>query len=970
MIDWEELNNSAEGELHRDEPTLMAYSTDASVYRFRPDAVLFPKNAKDLVQAVHFAKKNHLSIIPRGAGTSLAGQCVGGGLVVDTSRYMNEILEVNIEKGYVDVEPGVIRDKLNLELKHLGYWFSPNTSTASRCVIGGMVGNNSCGSTSIKYGTTRDKLIELDVILHDGSEVKIGEAGAPFSFGSDMEAAMTVLETRIIELLQPVSVQEEIRLHFPKASVKRRNTGYALDELIEMQPFKPNGPPFNLAKIIAGSEGTLCLISRVRLKIDPLPPPHDAVIAIHFDTLQAAMLGAVLAMKFEPYACELVDRTILELTKTNPEQAENRFFVEGDPAAILAVELRADDEIGLGQIVGRMTAAFLAEGLGSAFPVLTGSDIEKVWALRQAGLGILSNMPGDAKPIAFVEDTAVALEDLPNYINDFEQLMQGFGQQAVYYAHAGAGELHLRPILDLKTNKDRQTFRAIGEASSDLVKKYRGSLSGEHGDGRVRGEFIAKMVGQKNYELFKVIKDLFDPGHIFNPGKIVDAAPMDADLRYKAQQEPMAFKTFLNFGDENMLQSAERCNGSGDCRKEAWTGVAMCPSYQATRNELDSTRARANVLREVMTNPINPAYPLDSPALPAVLDLCLSCKACKRECPSNVDISALKAEAMYQIQRRNGTSLATKFFGNFHKIAQLAQPFALITNPIQRISAIDRQIKSRLGIATQRSIPPFALKKATIALRKYETKGDNLDFILYIDEFSQYQDTRPAIDAAKLFKALGYKFRAVYAPSGRASFSKSLLEEAKTCAELCILRTEAFVSRSIPIVGVEPSAIIGFRDEFLRLFSGDMQVKAQRLADLSLTFEEFMHREFEAKRIRPEQFTDRAEEVHVHLHCHQRALSHVKYSKLALGIPKNYKVRVIASGCCGMAGSFGYEAEKYELSQSIGNLNLFPHLRKFTEVKVVASGTSCRHQIHDALKRETLHPASLLLHAVVANAKQ
>ena len=965
MTHWNELQNAIDGELRLDNASRIAMATDASVYRRIPLAVVYPKHRTDLSEIVKFAGRHSIPLIPRAAGTSLAGQCVGEGLIVDVSRHFNRIIHLDSDKNLVDVEPGVIRDDLNRYVQPHGLFFGPNTSTASRCMVGGMVGNNSCGTTSIKYGTTRDKVVEVEAILADGSVAVFGEKSV-----AELEKiiAEDTLEASIyremVTLFSGDGIINQIKENYPKATIHRRNTGYAIDELIDRQPFNPEGQPLQFGKIIAGSEGTLGLITRVRLQLDPLPPAEGAVCCVHFTTLRQSMEAAVLAMKFEPFACELMDRTILELTRGNREQAENRFFVEGDPAAILVVELRDSTPAGLEDQLDKFIERFRREGLGYAFPVVHYPDILKVWALRAAGLGVLSNMPGDARPVAFVEDTAVAIEDLPAYIAEFEELMRSFDQEAVYYAHAGAGELHLRPVLDLKTSKGRRDFRSIGEASARLVKKYNGSLSGEHGDGRVRAEFIPQMIGEANYQLLRKLKKIWDPQGIFNPGKIVDALPMDADFRYEGEQPTFSYDTFLDFGSENMLQSAERCNGSGDCRNPQASGAAMCPSYQATRHELDSTRARANVLREVLTRAEHREAAFTSPDAAGVLDLCLSCKACKRECPSGVDMAALKAEYMYQFQEHNGYSRRTRFFGNFHRHAALAAPFATVINPILRFRPLAGWFRKFMSIAPERSIPPFSRHRGSVRAFRYASDNRRLDFILYIDEFTEFQDADVAEAAAQFFQKLGFQFQVVYGVSCRAAMSKGMLKEARSHAENTLGKLSACLDHSLPVVGLEPSAILGFKDDFIKLVRSEFRDKAEKLATLTFTFEEYVASAIEAGKIKKENFTERNAEIHIQLHCHQKALSHIRFSKYILNFPLNYKALAIPSGCCGMAGSFGYEAEHYDLSQKIGEMILFPHLRKYPDVIVAASGTSCRHQIKDAVRKQALHPAQILLEAL------
>ena len=960
IINWQKLEEALIGDLKVDHATRVLYATDASVYRKIPLGVAFPKSKEDVAEIVRFAREFEISVIPRAAGTSLAGQCVGEGLVVDFSRYMTKILEINPKEKWVVVQPGVIRDQLNEAVEEDALFFGPNTSTANRCMMGGMLGNNSSGTTSIRYGTTRDKVIELEIVLFDGSTASLKEMNREeIEKGIIGNSAFSELLKSTISELSPEEVREEISTNFPKKGIHRRNTGYALDVISEMQPFNPNGSPLNLGKLIAGSEGTLCMVTKLKLQLDDLPPPNVVIVCAHFETINESMEATVEAMKSKPYACELMDKIILDLTKGNPGQAENRFFVEGDPGAILCIELRADNLNDLERDCRVLIDRLRRKDLGYAFSIVEAPNTRKVWDLRAAGLGVLSNLKGKAKPVAFVEDTAVELEDLPAYIRDFEKLMENFGQQAVYYAHAGAGELHLRPVLDLKSKEGREDFRKIGEASAELIKKYNGSLSGEHGDGRVRAEFIPKMVGEKNYQLFRKIKQIWDPQNMFNPGKIVDADPMDADFRYSENQKPFSYSTFFNFSEGSILDHTEKCNGSGDCRKPADMGATMCPSYQVTKDEQDSTRGRANLLREVFTQSPHKAFPFDNNDVHEALDLCLGCKACKKECPSSVDMSLLKMETDFHFYQRNGLPKRNAFFGNFHKSAKWGSRFALVSNALLKIPFSEKAIKSRFGIAEGRSIPPFSFKTATRSIRR--RKNSMVDFVIYIDEFTQYQDVEIAKAAAAFFRKLNYSFEVVFAPSGRAYFSKSMLHQAKTCAETVLKKLKPFIEKSIPVVGLEPSGVLGFRDEFTRMFQGELHSQAVKLSDLSKTFEEFVAEEMSQGRIKKEQFTEEEQAVEVHVHCHQKALSSPKYSLEVLNFPKNYSAVKIPAGCCGMAGSFGYEEEHFELSNQIGEQILFPRLRKLPEsTLIVAAGTSCRHQIKDGVKKSSLHPAEVL----------
>ena len=571
-MNWEVLAQSLEGEFYIGEAVRRIYATDASAYREVPQAVAVPKTDEDLKKLIRFAQEYNTSLIPRTAGTSLAGQVVGTGIVVDVSKHFTEILEINAAEGYVWVQPGVVRDELNRELSKHGFFFAPETSTANRAMIGGMIGNNSCGANSVVYGSTREHLLEVEALLSDGSAVHFKEENTlRGSAGFERK-----LYENVSDILLDKEKVDRIKKDFPKPNIPRRNTGYALDLLAEMQPFNPEGKPFNFCSLIAGSEGTLAFTTAAKLKLTKLPGEHKRLVCIHCKTIDEALKANLIALQYSPHACELMDHHILEATKRNIEQAENRFFLEGDPNAILVVELIRDTEDSADLAVLNLLAELGQKELGYAFPVIKGEDVKKVWSLRKAGLGLLSNIPGDTKPAPVIEDTAVAVHQLPDYIADFNKILKKHGLYSVHYAHAGSGELHLRPYLNLKDKKGRQLFRTIAEEIADLVKRYDGSLSGEHGDGRLRGEFIPRMIGQENYELLKSIKHTWDPNNIFNPGKIVDTAPMDTSLRYEEDQVTRHFDTALDFSeDQGILRSTELCNGSGDCRKSELTGGTM-----------------------------------------------------------------------------------------------------------------------------------------------------------------------------------------------------------------------------------------------------------------------------------------------------------------------------------------------------------------------------------------------------------
>ncbi len=966
---FDALRAQLSGDIRTDQLHKILYATDASVYRALPQAVIFPKHQKDIQKVVNYCWKHRVPIVPRAAGTSLAGQCVGEGIVLDTSRYMNRILEVNPEEGWARVQPGVIRDELNHHLRAHGLCFGPNTSTANRATIGGMVGNNSCGSSSIIYGTTRQHLLEVTAVLSDGSPAVFGPLD-PGQFRVKMEGEW--LENRlyrhIYELLSHPDNQTHIRRHFPHPTIQRRNTGYALDQLLAMQPFDAGGAPFNFSSLLAGSEGTLAITTEIKIALQPLLPPAAAVVAIHFRQVIDALRAVEPVLDFRPSACELMDKTILDCTRENIAQQRNRFFLEGDPQAVLLVEVRGANPARAWQEAERLADAMRARRCGYAFPIIEGEDTQRIWALRKAGLGVLSNLPGDAKPVACIEDTAVRVADLPAYIEEFTQLMEGFGQKAVYYAHAGDGELHLRPILNLKDPGDRSAFKAISEASARLVKKYRGSLSGEHGDGRVRAPFIPLVLGEENYELLRLIKQHWDPFGLFNPGKIVDAAPMDESFRYASGQDLPQVKTFFDWSaDQGILRAAERCNGSGDCRKLALSGGTMCPSYMATREEKDTTRARANALREMLTHH-RPEFlnPFQHEDLYEVLDLCLSCKGCTSECPSNVDMSTMKAEFLYQYyqgRRRPLRMWAIANIGRLNRLAAWAPPAAnfLLTQPV-----LSRLVKKSLGLAPDRSLPKVHRSLRSWYWwnrRRWRKRAFPKGAVqLYCDEFTDINDRDIGIAAIRLLINLGYRVHLGRgADSGRAHISNGMLDEARNLARANVLHFADRVNANVPLVGIEPSAILGFRDEYPKLVGDDLKEKAQQLGEYCYTLEGFLWREAEAGRIGPSDFTERAQHIVLHGHCHQKALDGITASAMVLDLPKRFTVEHLPTGCCGMAGSFGYEAEHHALSMQIGDLVLFPALRQIEESTwIAAPGTSCRHQIFDGTGLRAMHPAEIL----------
>ncbi len=961
-----ELSDVLDGELQWDALTQSLYATDASVYRRTPMAVAFPKDGQDLQNLIYFANEHKVGLIPRTAGTSLAGQCVGDGIVVDTSKYFTRILHLDQEKRQVVVQPGVVRDELNQYLQPFGLFFGPNTSTSNRCMMGGMVGNNSSGTTSIQYGVTRDKVIGLATLLSDGSKAVFHPLKAQeFEGKTHLDTLEGSIYREIKKELSNEAVAREIRAEFPRPEIHRRNTGYAVDEILNNEVFGNSEASFNMCKLLCGSEGTLAFTTEITLQLDPLPPQYAAMVCTHYRTLEDCLSDVAVVMKHPLHLCEMMDKVILDCTKNNRQQLANRFFVDGDPEGILMLEVRADSQKALEQEISALLKTIHSSGNSYAHPVLHDQDIQKAVELRKAGLGLLGNMVGDKKAVACIEDTAVALEDLKDFIGEFTGIMDGYGQKAVYYAHAGAGELHLRPILNLKRSEDVQLFRQITTKVAQLTKKYRGSFSGEHGDGIVRAEFIPTMIGEKNYELLKRIKTYFDPNGIFNPGKIVDPYPMDEFLRYQIDREEPVIPTLLDFSDDKgILRATEKCNGSGDCRKDHTMKGGMCPSYHATKNEKDTTRGRANALREFLTHS-EKVNRFDHEELKDVFDLCLACKACSSECPSNVDVATLKSEFLYQYQEANGYSFRNRLFANSTKANAMASKISGLANAAFA-SPLGKLIKYMNGVARERELPKVYAFNFEKYLAKLPDNTSGKQVVLYLDEFTRYLDVEVGKDAIALFSGLGYNITLFYAESGRTYLSKGFLKQAKQLAQKNMEQLWPFLEKELPIVGLEPSAILSFRDEYGRLI--DQKDKAEKLKESAYLIEEFLASEIEKGRVRSDQFTTAMQKIKIHGHCHQKALSNQKVTFDMLNLPKNYEVTIIPSGCCGMAGSFGYEKEHYSISMQIGELKLFPSVRKSPEATLIAAnGTSCRHQIFDGTGRKALHPVSILRAALLVH---
>jgi FAD/FMN-containing dehydrogenase/Fe-S oxidoreductase len=946
---------------------LRIYATDASVYQEMPLAVAIPKSITDIKKLIAFANVHRVTLIPRAAGTSLAGQVVGNGIVVDISKYFTQIIEVNKNEKWVRVQPGVIRDDLNVHLKPFGLMFGPETSTANRAMIGGMLGNNSCGLHSIVWGSVREHVLEVKGLLSDGSEVvftaediRAKQEGNPFKqkIYNDIDGLLSNENNKLL-----------IQQNFPKPAVSRRNSGYALDSLLAMQPFSEKGKPFNICKLLAGSEGTLVFVTEIKIGLIDLPPKEIAVVCIHCHSIIESLRANIVALKHQPLACELVDKYIMDFTIHHPEYSKNRFFIEGDPAAILMVEFMDDDATLVKQKAEQLINALKENNLGYAFPVLYNEQTKFAWEVRKAGLGLLRNVKGDTQPVNLIEDCAVSTDELPDYIADLQKVLAKHQVNASYYAHAAAGELHVEPMVNLKTAEGLKTFRNILADTVDLVKKYKGSLSGEHGDGRLRGEYISEVVGNETYELFKQVKNIFDPNNIFNAGKITATPAMDTHLRVQQKPHERKIKTTFNFSEnDGILRLAEKCSGSGDCRKTHVSGGVMCPSYMATRLEKDTTRARANMLRQFLSDEMDD-HPFDHQELKNIMDLCLSCKGCKTECPSGVDVAKMKAEFLQQYYDKHGVPFRANLIANFSKQMKLISVLPLAFNWFYGIDLFRKIAHTMVGFHPNRSMPKLANETLGHWYKKHKRSTENHQqqtLYLFCDEFTNYNDAAIGKKTVLLLEALGYHvIIPKHVESGRTYLSKGLVHKAKEIANKNIQLLSPIISEKTPLIGVEPSGILTFRDEYIDLATEENREKSNNLAKHCFTIEEFIAKQFTAGLINRNLFTKEPKQILIHGHCYQKALSSQNYLSSFVEIPENYSSQLIPSGCCGMAGAFGYEKEHYDVSQQVGELVLFPAVRAAKDKIVVASGTSCRHQIKDGTHTIALHPVELLYDALV-----
>lgn len=952
------LRKELEGEVLFDRFTRGRYSTDASIYQIEPVGVVLPRTEGDVVRAVQIAAAEGVSIVPRGAGTSQSGQAIGPGLVIDTSKWLDRILLIDPEAGRAVVEPGVVLDHLNARLKPSGLFLPVDPATASRATLGGMAGNNSAGARSIKYGMMVDHVLGIDAVLSDGTRLHFGYV--PADLASFEKASVAPGSGRYLQLVRAVRAiylreAEEIAARYPK--VARNVAGYNLDRV--------SLGGHNRAHLLVGSEGTLAFFARIHLKLSPLPA-HTVLGVCHFPSLRSAMEAVPQIVTLNPSAVELIDDTLLGLARENPVFASRiELFVRGEPKALLLVEFAGDDPAALERSLGSLDELMGTLGhRGSVVFAIDPSFQREIWRVRKDGLNIVMAMKGEAKPVSFIEDCAVPLEHLADYTMLLSEVFRKHGVKGVWYAHASVGCLHVRPALNLKDAKDVKKMRAIAEEAHELVRRFKGSHSGEHGDGLVRSEFLEAMLGLRLVRAFEELKRAFDPEGRFNPGKIVNPPRMDdrSLFRYRPDYSPLPLNTVLDWSEwGGLLGAVEMCNNNGACR-QTLSGV-MCPSYRVTRDEQHVTRGRANTLRLALTGQLGPDA-LTSEEMYQTLELCISCKACRRECPTGVDLARMKLEFLARYRRK--LSLRERLFGYLPRCAPWAAKAPWAFNLPWQLPGLRRLAALAVGISPQRSLPRWRSDTFSNASPVWPRSSSGPEVLLWVDTFNTYFEPENGRAAAAVLEAAGYRVRIARPANGgrplccgRTFLSLGLVEEAKKEAQRVVEALFPDAERGIPIVGLEPSCLLTLRDEFTVLFP---RAKVALLSRSAMLFEELLAGDEQARRKLKELLRPvGGRTLLIHGHCHQKAFGAVEAVEEVLQLIPEAVVRTIESTCCGMAGAFGYEAEHRRLSLEMAELGLFPAIRSAGEgAWIVADGTSCRRQIADGLGRPAWHAARVL----------
>ena len=951
-----ELESTIRGDVLFDEMSRLLYSTDASLYQMNPTGVVLPRDRTDVVQAVRLASKHGVSILPRGGGTSLAGQTVTSGLVIDFSKYMDQILEINEAERWVRVQPGIILDNLNDSLSAYGLFFAPDVATSTRANIGGMIGNNSSGVRSVRYGKTVDHVLALSAILSSGQEVELKELGHE---ELERKCALNTDEGRLYQTISQIIQRnrDEIDRRFPK--VMRRVSGYNLDELVELERF-------NLSKLLVGSEGTLALVTEAKLNLEPLPH-FKALAVIHFGDLIEAIETVPAILQYQPSAVEILDRYGLELALDNPSVAKLcRQFIQGTPEAVLLVELSSDSEDALEEDFERLLND--TEVKEKSFYSHRAEDNQaqlRVWQVRKNALGVMLGVKGDEKPLPFIEDSCIPVEHLGKYISELLEICKRHDRRMALYAHASVGVIHVRPLLNLKRQSDVDIMASISQQTFDLVRKYGGSWSGEHGDGLVRSYKVREFFGDQIYNAFRDVKVAFDPQGLMNPGKIIDPPSMTENLRIHPGYKTSFPKTYYRFENEGGFDKAiELCTGVGQCRKTL-QGV-MCPSFIATRDEEHSTRGRANALRSAIAGDLG-LEGLTSERLFEVLDLCLECKACKSECPSNVDMAKMKAEFLAHYYDKHGVPFDKRIVAMTRSLAELSSHVPNLANMMIRNGFVKWLLEKFAGIDRRRQLPSYA-KTSFVKWRASNNGPQNQKdpekrVALFVDTFVNYYEPRIGIAAVEVLEALGFEVElADVGCCGRPLISAGLLKKAKLNGDKIVRSLVKLARENVPIVVLEPSCFSTLKDDYPDLL--DDQQASRLVAENIYSFEGFLSREEVAPKL-SEILGSGPKKLLFHGHCQQRALTGVEDSCEVLSKLEGTDLRQVEPGCCGMAGVFGYEKKHYALSEKIGSRYLFPTIEQSESTsEVVAAGFSCRSQIGHFTEKQARHPAEILAAAL------
>ena len=949
------LRREVDGEVLFDAASRGRYSTDASIYQIDPVGVVVPRSEEAARIALQIAAEAGVPILPRGAGTSQCGQTVGAALVIDNSKFLNRVLEVDVDKGEVVVQPGLVLDHLNASLRKHGLWYPVDVSTSAQATLGGMAGNNSCGSRSIRYGNMVHNVLALDVWLSDGARCTFGPS-------ADLATAPSGYRA-LVEKIHAIAQREapEIEARWPK--VLRRVQGYNLDMVLP-------GAPHNLAHLLVGSEGTLAYFERLRLKLSPIPK-HKVLGVCHFPTFYQAMDLTQHIVKLDPDAVELVDRTMIDLALDIPQYRDVMHrTVQGKPQAILLVEFAGAERDAQLVKLKRLVELMADLGLpGSVVEVTDAAGQKDIWEVRKAGLNIMMSMRGDGKPVSFIEDCAVPLEHLAEYTARITEVFAKHGTRGTWYAHASVGTLHVRPVLNMKED-GAQKMRAIAEEACALVRQFKGAYSGEHGDGLVRSEWIEPILGEKLTRALGEIKALLDPKGLMNPGKIVRPTKMDdrSLFRFKPGYRGDQAKTALDWSEWGGLSGAvEMCNNNGHCRK--FDAGTMCPSFRATRDEQHLTRGRANTLRLAVSGQLGG----ESQATEAVreaLDLCVSCKGCKRECPTGVDMARMKIEFMHRWHRTTPYTLHEKLVAYLPRYAPMAARFAPLVNLRNRVPLLARMSEGWTGFSAKRALPQWRRDTFLGSAKDTARNSTNREVVLLADSFNNYFEPENLRAAQSVLEAGGYTVHIARPRDGgrplccgRTFLSAGMVEEARVEARRLIEVIKPYADHGVPIVGLEPSCLLGLRDEYLVLGLDEDEVGV--IAERADLFEEFLVDEVDAGRLRLELKSLDGQRALLHGHCHQKAFAAMPAVERALKLVPGLQVETIESSCCGMAGAFGYEASHYDVSMKMGELSLLPKVREAdANTWIVADGTSCRHQIRDGAQREAIHVARVLARAL------